>query len=67
MDKPLNVHQAAEWLGISHWQVYRYIKAGMLKAHKLGKEYPNSTSRQRWLINRKDLEAFAYKNPNVKG
>lgn len=67
MGNPLNVYQAAEYLGISHWQVYRYIKSGMLKAYKLGKENPDSISRQRWLIDPDDLKAFAYKNPNVKG
>lgn len=67
MDKPLSVHQAAEVLGISHWQVYRYIKSGILKAYKMGNHNPDRISRRRWLIRPKDLEEFAYRNPNVKG
>jgi excisionase family DNA binding protein len=67
MDKPLTVYEAAEWLKVSHWQVRRYIKSGMLKAFKLGNGVPESGSRRRWLIRLEDLKAFAYKNPNIKG
>jgi len=32
-------HELAEKLGLNVMTIYRYIKAGKLKAHKIGKEF----------------------------
>jgi excisionase family DNA binding protein len=65
MANPLNVYQAAAYLGISHWQIYRYIKSGALKAYKLGAGKPELGSHRRWMIKQSDLDDFAFKHANV--
>jgi len=49
----LTVKEAAEFLRASQSTVYRMIKRGDLKAHKVGKK---------WLFYKKDLKEFVERN-----
>jgi len=51
----LNIRQASEKTGIPARSLYRYIRRGILPAHKLG---GNGHSRRHWRIKEADLEAF---------
>jgi len=51
----LNIRQASNRTGIPVRSLYRYIRRGILPAHKLG---GNGHSRRHWRIRGADLEAF---------
>lgn len=62
MSEILTPIEAAKILGLAQSGVCRYCQSGRLKATKVGRQ---------WLIDRKDLDAFAKKarprgNPNFK-
>ena len=55
MKKYYTTRQAARILQVDTPKVYEYIKAGKLKAHRLG---GNGTSKRHWRISESDLEQF---------
>lgn len=55
-DKLLTIKEVAKYLRVSERSVNRYIKAGRLKASKIGV----------WRIRQSDLEDFLNKTSNLK-
>ena len=55
MNNILTINQVAEVLGVHTNTAYRYVKAGILKAHKLG---GNGDSRRHWRVKECDLDHF---------
>ena len=55
MKKYYTTRQAARILQVDTPKIYEYIKAGKLKAHRLG---GNGTSKRHWRISESDLEQF---------
>ena len=53
--RPFNVEEVAEYLRIHPNTILQWIKAGRLKAHKVGRE---------WRIKRYDLDSFIDENPS---
>lgn len=49
-DDELTLQEAADELGVHYMTAYRYVRLGMLDAHKRGRS---------WVVTRSDLEAFA--------
>ena len=62
MNKYYTTKQAARLLQVDMAKVYEYIKAGKLKAHRLG---GNGTSKRHWRISENDLEQFIIGVHNV--
>ena len=56
MDKLLTIKEVAKYLRVSERSVNRYIKAGRLRASRIGQ----------WRISQKDLENFLSKTKNTK-
>ncbi len=60
--------EAAEIIGVSRWTVvHKYIRLGILKAHKIG----NGTNKKKresrhWRIAKEDLIAFINRGSNIK-
>ena len=54
MNGLMTTKEAAEKLQVSTTTLYKYIREGKLKAHKLG----GNSSKRRWRIYRSDLEEF---------
>lgn len=48
-DTELTLQEAADELGVHYMTAYRYVRLGMLEAHKRGRS---------WVVSREDLEAF---------
>ena len=46
------VGELADALRVSHMTIYRYIKAGKIKAHKIGKEFRISKKEFQSFLNR---------------
>lgn len=63
-DRLLTPDEVAEWLRVSRMTVYRLIRAGQLRALRLGKNYriPRSWVRQ-YLETRKVKRPIASKSP----
>ena len=55
MNKPLNVSQAAEYLGLTKGYIYNLVHFGKLTAYK--------PSGKRLFFKQEDLEKFAFRNP----
>ena len=53
--RPLNVEEVAEYLQIHPNTIFKWIKAGKLKAYKVGRE---------WRIKRDDLDSFIVEKPS---
>ena len=56
MEKLLTLTETAEYLRVSERSVLRYIKAGRLRASRIGQ----------WRIKESDLEKFLKENSNTK-
>ena len=56
MAKLLTIKEVAKYLRVSERSVNRYIKAGRLRASRIGQ----------WRISQKDLENFLSKTKNTK-
>ncbi len=60
--------EAAEIIGVSSWTiVYKYIRLGLLKAHKIGEKPDKGVRESRhWRIWKEDLIAFINRSSNIK-
>lgn len=58
MTDVLTVHQAAGKLTVSNTTIYRYIRAGSLKAYKIG----GLSAKRHWRIKAEDLDDFITRN-----
>ena len=54
MEKLYTVQEVADYLGLSRKTIYRYLKAGKLKAKKVGAEYRITQSQLDELLNGKE-------------
>lgn len=50
MNKPLGLNEVCDYLGVSRWTLMRWIKKGLLPAHKLG---------GRWVVEERILHKFS--------
>jgi excisionase family DNA binding protein len=50
MNKPLGLNEVCYYLGVSRWTLMRWIKKGLLPAHKLG---------GRWVVGERILRQFS--------
>ena len=57
-DGELTLHEAADALDVHYMTVYRYVRLGLLDAHKSGKQ---------WRVTREALDAFAREGPSGGG
>jgi hypothetical protein len=63
MDELLTVQDCAVILSVNEYQIRDYINKGLLKAHKLGADKDDKSSR-RWRIWQKDLTDFINHSEN---
>lgn len=61
-DKLMTVKQAAGFLKVNPWQVYKWIRDGLIEAHPLGPVRKGSGSRPSLRIWLSDLIAFVNKD-----
>ncbi len=54
LEKLYTVQEVADYLGLSRKTIYRYLKAGKLKAKKVGAEYRITQSQLDELLNGKE-------------